>query len=161
MASMKYFAYGSNLDPAQMKKRVPQHQAIGVARAPGYRLAFTKRSSGWGGYVADLLPDEASQVWGMVYELQASDVSNLDHLEGGYKRRPITVYTGDSLAQQAEAYFVVQKEGEGAPSERYLQVIIKGARHWGLPRDYISSLVELGAKSPRGSRGSPLVDENK
>ena len=37
---MRYFAYGSNMDPIQMKSRCPSAKVIGVAKLPHYRLAF-------------------------------------------------------------------------------------------------------------------------
>jgi len=117
---MNYFAYGSNLDPDQMKKRAPGHRPLGVARASGYRLAFTKWSGGWGGYVADMVADETSQVWGMLYNVTPSDIASLDKKEGGYKRGPITVCGKDGASYQAVAYFVTQRESEGAPSNKYL-----------------------------------------
>jgi hypothetical protein len=41
--SVLYFAYGSNLDEVQMRRRCPQAVLVGPARLLGHRLVF----SGW------------------------------------------------------------------------------------------------------------------
>ena len=53
-----YFAYGSNMDPLHMSKRVPGAQAIGPGRLEGFRLAFNVYSSEWDGGAANLELDE-------------------------------------------------------------------------------------------------------
>ena len=44
IASMKYFAYGSNMLTERLTRRVPNARCLGVARVPGRRLAFHKQS---------------------------------------------------------------------------------------------------------------------
>jgi gamma-glutamylcyclotransferase len=41
-----YFAYGSNLDVEQMKRRCPESKVLVPGCLRGYRLDFTWRSSG-------------------------------------------------------------------------------------------------------------------
>jgi len=42
------FAYGSNLDPAQMRRRCPRARPGRRATLYGYRLAFGGHSQAWG-----------------------------------------------------------------------------------------------------------------
>ena len=43
----KYFAYGSNLDLLQMKKRCPLSKLISKGKLPDYRLTFNRYAEGW------------------------------------------------------------------------------------------------------------------
>jgi hypothetical protein len=81
--SRYYFAYGSNLDAAQMERRCPGSQYRGKALLAKHRLAFTHPSVTWGGGSADILEDEISPgVWGAIYELNAEDWGRLIAAEG-------------------------------------------------------------------------------
>ena len=60
--AIKYFAYGSNLDLPQMKRRCPSSKLISKGTLPGYRLTFNRFSSGWGGGVADVIQEQDSKV---------------------------------------------------------------------------------------------------
>ncbi len=79
---MLYFAYGSNMDWAQMRERCPSARFVGVARLPDHRLAFTRESVHWGSGVADALRESGRKLWGVVYEITDSDVGRLDRSEG-------------------------------------------------------------------------------
>ena len=49
--TIKYFAYGSNLDLPQMKRRCPSSKLISKGSLSDYRLTFNRFSSGWDGGV--------------------------------------------------------------------------------------------------------------
>ena len=87
----KYFAYGSNLDLLQMKRRCPLSKLISKGMLPDYRLTFNRYASGWDGGVADVIQDEDSEVWGLIFEISDSDLVRLDHYEGYYKDK-ISLY---------------------------------------------------------------------
>jgi gamma-glutamylcyclotransferase (GGCT)/AIG2-like uncharacterized protein YtfP len=152
MGDVLYFAYGSNLDFDQMKGRCPSAQSVGVAKLPGRRLAFTRWSEGRKGAVADAVADPAGEVWGVVYEITAEDLEVLDRCEGftpggssnAYLRQQCTVWlNGDpQRAVAAEVYFAVPQENPGLPSQDYRDQILRGAREWGLPQDYIEQDLE-------------------
>ena len=75
---MLYFAYGSNLDWAQMKQRCPLAKFVCHGKLPAHRLAFTLKSAKPDCGVADVLPDQAKDVWGVVYEIPDNELKNLD-----------------------------------------------------------------------------------
>ena len=103
---MLYFAYGSNMQLAQMQKRCPSAAFVGAAVLEDYRLAFTRKSSvQWPGYgVADVIPEIGSHVWGALFEIAEREVPVLDKSEGyqpgraknAYERVKILVHTSDS-----------------------------------------------------------------
>lgn len=84
-----YFAYGSNMNLEQMKKRCPSAQPIGIAVLADHQICFTHFSKKWDSAVADIKHCAGKQVWGILYLLSSEDLSNLDRFEGAptiYKR---------------------------------------------------------------------------
>ena len=79
---MLYFAYGSNLDPDQMKSRCPGHQVVGMAVMHDHRMVFPLTSHDWGGGVAGVQMHHGAELWGMVFDLSDPDLVALDRYEG-------------------------------------------------------------------------------
>jgi hypothetical protein len=77
-----YFAYGSNLDDAQMRTRCPSAVPGAKATLPRHRLIFCGHCRGWGGGVASLVRDGRSAFAGRLYRLQLADLARLDRFEG-------------------------------------------------------------------------------
>jgi gamma-glutamylcyclotransferase len=122
-----YFAYGSNLSPAQMRARCPGSQAVGTAVLPNYALAFGGYSFGWGGAVATIERTPGAQVEGLVYLLTRADLMRLDGYEGhpfAYRRQKIKVL--NSAGHWRRAYTYAQPVTEPtAPPLVYLAVIVR------------------------------------
>jgi len=140
-----YFAYGSNLSVARKVVRTGAISQAIPSRLHGYRLAFNKEAPGGRAY-ANVIPDPSGEVWGVVYLCNHPAMMELDRYEGvatgHYERLPVEVATRSGERMQAVAYvagaaFVV----DGAkPADEYLRLILDGARHHGLPEDYIRSI---------------------
>lgn len=149
---MLYFAYGSNMDADQMKCRCPSAEFKCRAKLPDHRLAFTRKSSNRGCGVADVVPDEDKDVWGVVYDIDEQDVACLDRCEGYRPRRPkqcnayvreecTVIEEGDpERPSKVWTYFANPLPDPPPPSDEYMQTIIRGARHWGLPKGYVQKL---------------------
>jgi hypothetical protein len=148
-----YFAYGSNLDWAQIRKRCPSVKPVSVAAARDYRLAFTRFSTSRQCGAADILPSPGSEVWGMVYEMDQAEIGVLDECEGfrpgrpreenAYERVEIVVWKTGSAAsgQRVWTYVVVRKlDPCPRPSAEYKRLMVNGARHWGFPAAYLELL---------------------
>ncbi|MEK7331485.1 MAG: gamma-glutamylcyclotransferase family protein [Candidatus Eisenbacteria bacterium] len=158
---MLYFAYGSNLDPDQMRTRCPESRVVGLAALPDHRLTFPLHSEGWGGGAAGASHAHGSTVWGVLYELSESDLASLDRYEGWkgpgdhhnlYDRDLVTVVLtradDGSVPRRVRAttYFA-RTLNPTPPSRRYLDTILKGARHHRLPPEYIEWLESLEVAS--------------
>lgn len=151
-AAILYFAYGSNLNWPQMKKRCPGAKFVSLAVLPDHRLAFTRWSGGYQGGVADVVPEPGQQVWGVVYQLTAADLRELDRYEGyhgpkgknAYLRVWATVWLqGDpGRPETVYIYRAVPQEEFVPPSRAYLSLIREGAHYWGLPAEYISQVLD-------------------
>ena len=153
--AIKYFAYGSNLDLPQMKRRCPSSKLISKGTLPGYRLTFNRFSSGWGGGVADVIQDQDSKVWGLVFEISDSDLERLDRYEGYhkdqtsmYERWKAVIDTPNGQISDVWVYTVVEKQKFIQPTLEYLQIIKDAAVRWNFPKDYQQTL-ELVAISIR------------
>jgi len=79
---MLYFAYGSNLDPAQMRERCPESTVVGLASLADYRISFPRYSNRWGGGTASIQLAHGETAWGVLYELTDEDLAKLDGFEG-------------------------------------------------------------------------------
>jgi gamma-glutamylcyclotransferase len=134
-----YFAYGSNLDPAQMRERLPRARAVGVARLPDHELAFHKPGRDGSGK-ASLVAAPGGEVWGALYEVELEDLHALDAFEGGYVRVSLTVRTGGGEIRQAASYRSDRADPHMAPARWYAARVLRGARAHGLPCAYVTIL---------------------
>ena len=141
--AIKYFAYGSNLDLPQMKRRCPSSKLISKGSLSGYRLTFNRFSSGWGGGVADVIQEQDSEVWGLVFEISDSDLERLDRYEGYYKeqtslyeRWKAVIDIPNGQVCDVWVYTVVEKQKFVPPTSEYLQIIKDAAVKWNFPKSY-------------------------
>ena len=137
-----YFAYGSNLDPRQFRRRCPGSTIVGRARLPDYQLSFTRYSTKRKGGVADIVPNPGAEVWGVLYDVDDAGMAALDEYENAprsYRRETVRVFDDQGVGLEAVAY-IANQTGVFAPSRMYLGLIVQGARDHGLPEDYVQGL---------------------
>ncbi|MET0387569.1 MAG: gamma-glutamylcyclotransferase family protein [Polyangiales bacterium] len=150
-AATLYFAYGSNLDETQMRRRCASARRVGVATLPDYALSFDGHSRVWCGPVASLLPLPGSLVHGLVYDLQACDLAALDRFEGypsSYTR--IEVSLSDASGAGLRALTYVRPSGDprftrGAPPVAYLTLLEQAYQRHG----FDLGLLSAAARWPR------------
>lgn len=145
---MLYFAYGSNMDEQRVKaaNRCPNARFIFSAVLPGHRLVFT-RSGDADTCAADAIPDPISVVWGVVYDIMDSDRRQLDTREGvgirAYRPREVLVHPHGDMEQRVMVLTYSATDSadlQRPPSREYLDHLLRGARQWSLPCDYIAQL---------------------
>jgi gamma-glutamylcyclotransferase (GGCT)/AIG2-like uncharacterized protein YtfP len=151
---MLYFAYGSNLDPEQMRVRCPGHRVVGLARLDDHRITFPLTSHDWGGGVASVGVAHGESVWGVVYDLTDDDLTALDRYEGFqapgdqhnvYDREFVSVELeradDGSFPRPLRAWtYFARPANPGPPSRRYLDTVLRGARHHRLPEEHVARL---------------------
>jgi len=153
-----YFAYGSNLCRAILvERRGLRPLESRRARLDGHRLAFDLPVGPGERGVANLVVDPAAATWGVCYLLDASACEHLDRTEGvhrGYYRRlQVSVVTDDGTSLAAFAYQGNVSVAGRKPSQRYLGLLLDGAREHGLPEEWIRHLegLELAVDERLGS----------
>lgn len=148
---MLYFAYGSNIDPERIRKRIGRIPPSQRARLPSYRLAFNKRALN-GGVHANIMQEAKQEVWGVVYQCTHEEIDVLDQFEGvaggHYRRERVSVKLEDGEVVDAITYVAGDAfiYAEGRPSQEYLRHIIQGARQHGLSEEYVKSIEDLASK---------------
>ena len=132
-----YFAYGSNLDLVQMGDRCPASVTVGAAELPYYRFIINSRG------VASIVPDPASSVQGLLWNITKQDERSLSRYEGlktgVYKKTHVEVNLPDGTKAKAFV-FIASDSRPGHARPGYLEKIISGAESCGLPKSYIDRL---------------------
>ena len=116
---MLYFAYGSNLNLFQMKRRCKDSVFIKKYELKGYRLNFRSKYR-----AADIEKSKNSLVPGALFEISKSDEKKLDVYEDYpilYKKYYFYYY-----GKKVMTYTMTKKTPFKFPTERYLNVVKKG-----------------------------------
>ena len=156
---MLYFAYGSNLDPEQMQSRCPGATVVGLAALRDHRLVFPLYSNTWRGGVSSIQLTHGDTVWGMLFDLTEEHLRTLDSFESFrgpgnqhnvYDREQVTVELtrpdDGSFGRRVRAWaYVARPSNPSPPSRRYLDAILRGARHHRLPEEYVAKLAAVPA----------------
>ena len=130
---MLYFAFGSNLNQKQMKRRCKDSKYIGCYSLKNYKLVF--RNYFLGGGVADIQKDKNSKVLGAIYKISKKDEKELDVYED-YPKTYIKKYF-KILGKKVMFYYMPKKTMHVPPSKRYLNLIIQGYKDCGYKNNYI------------------------
>jgi len=158
---MLYFAYGSNLDPVQMASRCPNAKTVGLAALHDHRLVFPRYTETWGGGTAGIVPSHGPAVWGVLFEVTDACLATMDGHEGfrasgdpdnHYDREQISVELtrpdDGSIPRRVRAWtYVARAANPMPPSRRYLDTILRGARHHRLPEEYVAALAAVTASA--------------
>ena len=116
---MLYFAYGSNLNHIQMKRRCKESIFIKKIDLKGFRLTFRSRFR-----AADIEEKKNSIVSGALFEISKIDEKKLDI----YEDYPILYkkYYFSYDKKKVMTYTMVNKTAFRYPSDRYLNIIKRG-----------------------------------
>ena len=116
---MLYFAYGSNLNHFQMKRRCKDSIFLKKINLSNFKLTFRSKYR-----AADIEPKKNSIVSGALFEISKSDEKKLDIYEDYpnlYKKYYFYYYKNKVMT-----YTMVKKSQFRFPTERYLNVVKKG-----------------------------------
>ena len=127
---MLYFAYGSNLNLFQMKRRCKDSVFLKKYELKGYKLNFRSKYR-----AADIEKSKNSIVPGALFEISKSDEKKLDVYEDYpilYKKLYFTYYNKTVMT-----YIMVNKTEFRYPTERYLNVVKQGYKDCRLDAKYL------------------------
>jgi len=132
-----YFAYGSNMDLAQMSNRCERAATVSTAELPFHRFIINSRG------VATIVPDQESTVRGLLWRITEEDERSLDHREGVvqgiYKKDFMDVIVPGGGKVKALVY-VASDSTPGEAKPGYMEKIVSAAEACGLPETYVDQL---------------------
>ena len=145
IATLWYFAYGSNLERSTFvgrRRMQPLATAIGMLR--DFELRFDLPVGPGERGVANVAPRPGEHVWGALYQLTVSEAERLDRTEGVdkgvYRRLAVEIAKPDGSAVAAFTYCSEISGPERKPSRRYLGLLLAGARELELPAEWVERL---------------------
>ena len=127
---MLYFAYGSNLNHFQMKRRCKDSVFLKKYELKGYRLNFRSKYR-----AADIEKKKNSIVLGALFEISKRDEKKLDLYEDFpilYNKFYFNYYN-----KKVMTYIMIKKTKFRYPTEKYLNVIKQGYRDCKLDKKYL------------------------
>ena len=127
---MLYFAYGSNLNHFQMKRRCKDSVFLKKYELKDFRLTFRSKYR-----AADIEKKRNSIVPGGLFEISKSDEKKLDVYEDFpnlYKKYYFLYY-----GKKVMTYTMTHKTSFRFPTERYLNVVKRGYKDCKLDQKYL------------------------
>jgi len=129
-----YFAYGSNLNLAQMAYRCPDAEAVGTGIIKDYKLTF--KALGASAF-ATIEPCEGEAVPVAVWQISRRDEMSLDRYEGyptHYTRERMDVLMDGDEEEVVEGfvYIMNSRAVPRLPSRGYFEAVLSGYRSFGL-----------------------------
>ncbi|MBN0988202.1 gamma-glutamylcyclotransferase family protein [Amphritea pacifica] len=152
----RYFGFGSNMNMTSLRAKGVEPLASRRAVLRGWRLRFNvqhffRHEGGVGNIERSGNPDD--RVLGVLYDCPDEALTSLDAMEAyghGYDR--ITVEVEDDGGAQATAFTYVGMpefiNDACLPTQRYLNLLIEGARSAGLASEFVSYLTEHPVHQP-------------
>ena len=132
---MLYFAYGSNLHHFQMKRRCKDSVFLKKINLKDFRLTFRSKYR-----AADIEPKKNSIVPGGLFDISKSDEKKLDFYEDYpvlYKKHYFYYY-----GKKVMTYTMVNKSVFKFPTERYLNIVIRGYKDCNLNRKFLNKALK-------------------
>jgi gamma-glutamylcyclotransferase (GGCT)/AIG2-like uncharacterized protein YtfP len=149
---MRYFAYGSSLNAADLRAwcasrslAYPLGPKIGNAWLPDHEPVFDLHSDFRGGGVLNLRPKVGQATPGALFETDPEGIGALNDKEGvpaHYRRRTVTLLLDDASSVEAETYIAAGGEeapGHVPPGDGYLRAVREGLEEHGLPTSHIDA----------------------
>mgnify|MGYP006113487275 CR=1 FL=1 len=127
---MLYFAYGSNLNHFQMKRRCKDSLFLKKINLKNFNLTFRSEYR-----AADIEPKKNSIVQGALFEISKSDERKLDVYEDYpnlYKKYFFTYY-----GKKVMTYTLTKKTNFTYPTKKYLSTIKKGYKDCKLDNKFL------------------------
>jgi hypothetical protein len=150
--TINYFSYGASMNIETMSKILGWRKGrqsylssnVKPATLRGYRLVFNKpfeedgEVKGW----PNIIEDDSSVVQGVVYNLPEKTFNSyVEKVDPGYEIQKVAVAINDKKNLTALTFISIETRQGLVPSEKQLNLIIKGARANKLPSSYLEDVV--------------------
>ncbi len=127
---MLYFAFGSNLNRKQIKRRCKNSRFISRHILKNYQLVFRSKYG-----AADIQRKKGSSVLGAIYDINKADEKKLDAYEEFpkvYVKKYFKIW-----GKKVMFYYMSSKTKQTNPSKRYLSSIIQGYKDCGYKDSHV------------------------
>ncbi|CAF1452430.1 unnamed protein product [Rotaria sordida] len=112
---------------------------------PNYQVIFRSPSG-----MADIEPDPRAEFHGVDHLLSNDEMARLDKMESIYRRILVNVIDYQDQSHLVYAYtMIIPNKTVGLPSERYLDIIVKGCEYHNVRPEYINRLKQEQTVVPR------------
>jgi hypothetical protein len=147
---MYLLIYCEWLDSELVKRSLPNARFVTKVKVPDYRLVFTSFSEDDSRGVLEggchLAKATGHVLLGVLYEVSEEDLIRLDKLtrveNGRYTRKYLSVIDEEGKKYDAVAHCIKNPKGKSHPTKEYMNHMIKGAKEFSFPQDYIQSLTD-------------------
>ena len=154
-----YFAYGANVHPGWLCRRIPDAELVGAAVLPGHRLAFRKRGRD-GAARSDAQPSDTpgDALPGVLYAVRPDALEQLGAAGAGYRMQEVEV-----LAAGAPRRALTWRAEDNAvaaglvPLDWYVDLIRAGAALLGLPAAHQRWLASVQVTVDRDSEQARIA----
>jgi len=139
---MYYLAYGSNLHPIRLSKRIPSAKYINVIKVLGYQLKFNKVGVDQSGKCnIERTGNKDNTVYFALYEIEDNEKKELDEIEScghGYEVQYIDLILNHQLVT-AFTYVAMDKyiNNDLLPFSWYRSLILVGMKYHSFDECYI------------------------
>ena len=132
---MLYFAYGSNLNHFQMKRRCKDSVFLKKINLKNFKLTFRSKYR-----AADIEPKKNSIVPGGLFEISKRDEKRLDV----YEDYPVLYrkFYFKHNGKKIMTYTMVKKTSFTFPTEKYLNTVKKGYQDCNLNKKYLKQALK-------------------
>ena len=142
-----YFAYGSNMSTARLRKRMPSCKPLGIATLPGHALRFHKRSMDKSGKCNAFASGNDNSVIGVLFSFDPAERAKLDEAEGvgrGYEHAMVTVINDKGRRRKVLTYLATPDYIDDSlkPYGWYKDFVLAGGKEHGLPPEYIAEYIQ-------------------
>ena len=147
MSTTLLFAYTAHISPNRMAESLPSAEFKFIAHLPETRLVFPIKDGQWDGGLPSVRAESGNTVWGAVFEVPTKHLKGINSVESGEGRIPCEDFK--AVDREGRSHKVLthvaggDTDNEHTPSREYMQMVVYGARHWGLPTGWVAGLEEF------------------
>jgi len=109
-------------------------------------MSFPIEDLTWEGGLPSVHAQEGNTVWGAVFSISTADLESLNKAEATEGRVPVDTFRAvdrEGHSHEIITHASLQNGSDHPPSRSYMELVVEGAKHWGLPTGWVAGLEEF------------------